>query len=392
MMLEAQDPIVEEERRRAARLLLARPFLADTGPDPEVFALVRRHQTWLQSWFTDQLGYRLAVDVEFARLHKRPVPGGLPRPARSRSGASFDRRRYALLCLVLAALERQEVQTTLSQLAEEVKLLAASAEGVTALDLDRYAERQGFVDAVRFLVEHGVLSLTDGDDAEFVEGRGDALYDVDARRAAQLLTAPVPPSLAAGPAELATETYPPTDEGANRRIRHRLMRRLLEEPALYFDELDEAERAYLAKQRPYLLGQVQTAVGLPVEVRREGVVLVDAAGVMSDLVFPAAGTVSHAALLLAGFLAERARERGGEGEIAVPKTLLLSETERLLARFGRYWSKVYRDDPRGAERLLDDTLDRLEALRLAERRPEAVRPLPASARFQAVTPEESTDA
>lgn len=391
-MIEGQDPIVLEERRRAVRLLLARPFLADTGPDPEGFALVRRHQGWLQGWFADQLGYRLAVDVEFARLHKRPVPGGLPRPARSRSGASFDRRRYALLCLVLAALERQEVQTTLSQLAEEVKLLSASAEGVAALDLDRYAERQGFVDAVRFLVEHGVLSLTDGDDAEFVEGRGDALYDVDARRAAQLLTAPVPPSLAASPGELAAETYPPTDEGASRRTRHRLMRRLLEEPALYLEALDDAERAYLAKQRPYLLGQVQIAVGLPVEVRREGLVLVDVAGVMSDLGFPAGGTVNHAALLLSGFLAERARASGGEGEVAVPKTLLLAETERLLARLGRYWSKVYRDDPRGAERLLGDALEKLEALRLAERRPEAVRPLPAIARFQAVTPEESTDA
>jgi len=385
----AEGAAVAEERRRAVRLLLTRPFLADSGAEAETFALVRRHQHWLQDWFGEQLGYRLVVDVEFARLHKRPVPGALARRERTRSGTPFDRRRYALVCLVLAALEGEEIQTTLTDLAEKVRLLTLAEDEIEAFDLERFAERQSFVDAVRFLVGWGILSLTDGDDHKFVDGEGDALYDVDGRRLTQLLTAALPPSLAASPEELGTETYPPTDEGANRRSRHRLMRRLVEEPVLYHDALGDAERAYLTSQRHYLLGQVETAIGLPVEVRREGLMLVDDGGAMSDLTFPATGTVNHAALLFADFLG-RQGEAGEEPWAGLGE--LRAESERLLGEYGRHFSKVYREHPEGAQRLLDDALERLAEFGLAELHPEGVRPRPAIARFRAdLRKEESGD-
>jgi uncharacterized protein (TIGR02678 family) len=382
----ASEALLHDERRRALRLLLTRPLLGDAGPDPEGFALVRRHAGWLREWCAEQLGYRLVVETELARLHKRPAPGALPRPARTRSGTPFDARRYALLCLILAALERTGVQTTLSTLAEEVKLLA-SAEPVRPVELERHTERQGFVDAVRLLVEQGVLQLTDGDDTQFVEGRGDALYDVDGRRLAQLLTIPVPAELL-GPDDLATEVYPHTDEGANRRLRHRLMRRLIEEPVLYLADLDEAERAYLATQRHFLVARAVEATGLEAEVRREGVALIDDSGRVSDVAFPSHGTVAHAALLLSERLAERARRAGaGEGDPpaappVVPWMELHAAAEELLARFGRYWSKAYRDDPGGPDRLLSDALDRLEELALIIRHPEGVEPRPAIARYR----------
>lgn len=377
----AQEQL-EEERRQAVRLLLGRPLVGAEGPDPDAFALVRRHATWLREWFGDQLGYRLVVETDLARLHKRPPPDGLPRPARTRSGTPFDGRRYAVLCLVLAALERTELQTTLSTLAEEVKLLAASEE-VRPLELERHTERQGFVDAVRLLVEQGVLRLADGDDTEFVEGRGDALYDVDGRRLAQILSLPVPPDLQ-GPEDLDVDVYPHTEEGQNRRLRHRLMRRLVEEPVLYLDALDEAERSYLASQRHFLVSRAVAATGLDAEVRREGVALIDAPGRTTDVTFPGQGTVAHAALLLAERLAERARRSGAAtGErVTVPFAELHGVAGELLDRFGRYWSKAYRDDPAGPGRLLADALEKLEELALVARRPEGVEPLPAIARYR----------
>ena len=66
---------IAEEQRRAVRLLLAHPFVSDERPDPDTFALVRRHARELQRWFAEQLGYRLVVDTELARLHKCPAPG-----------------------------------------------------------------------------------------------------------------------------------------------------------------------------------------------------------------------------------------------------------------------------------------------------------------------------
>lgn len=384
------DEILREERRQGVRALLARPFLADEFADLHLFALIRRHGRWLQGWFTEQMGYRLVIDTDFARLHKRPAPEARPRPLKTRSGAPFDPRRYALGCLILAALERVEMQTTLSDLATQVRLLAASEEGVRDLDLERYAERLGFVDAVRWLVDLGVLSLTDGDESSFVEGRGDALYDIHGRRLTQLLAAPIPPALAAEPGDLAQEIYPATDEGANRRLRHRLMRRLVEEPVLYLEDLDEAELAYLTSQRHYLSRQVTEATGMTVEVRREGLAAIDPGDRLSDLAFPSSGTVSHAALLLGEHLAARGRDLESNGDGMVPRSELSSLMKGLLERYGRFWRQQYRnrdgDDPDGAGRLLDEALERLESMGLVQSRAEGVAPRPAVARLRPAEP------
>lgn len=389
-----------EERRAAVRLLLRHPLITDERPDPDVFALVRRHGAELRTWFREQLGYRLVVDHEQARLFKHRPPGALARPARSRYGKAFDRRRYALLCLVLAALERSEVQTVLSALAEEVKLLASATGGVAPLDLERTAERRCFVDAVRHLVGLGVLRETDGDDTAFVRGAGgDVLYDVDSRLLARMLAAPVPPSLADGPDDLSAETYPPTDDGRNLRIRHRLMRRLIEEPVVYFDDLADDERAYLTWQRAYLIRQVEDWTGLAVEVRREGLAAVDAGGGLTDVVFPSTSSVAHAALLFADELAHRLRaagdaagnagdEAGGTDPAAVPRGELLEIVGRLFAR--HRWAKTYREAPAGAELLLDHAIRYLASLRLVRRLPEGVRPLPAIARYRVAGADEES--
>jgi uncharacterized protein (TIGR02678 family) len=382
MMDEATGALLAEEQQRAVRLLLAHPFAADSRPDSEAFAFVRRHARELQRWFAEQLGYRLVVDAEFARLHKRPAPGARLRTLRTRSQAPFDPRRYALLCLVLAALERLEVQTVLSELAEQVALLAASEEGVRRLNLESHAERQAFVDAVRWLVEIGVLTLADGEDTAFLEGRGDALYDIHSRRLSQLLTAAVPSAPPADPEELAADVYPDTEEGANRRSRHRLMRRLVEEPVLYVRDLDEGERTYLTLQRHYLAGQVTSRTGLAVEVRREGLAAIDPEGRLTDLAFPASGTVSHAALLLAEHLADRGRTAAGSPAL-VPEEELRATLGVLLERYGHLWSRAYCDD---SGRLLTEALERLEHLGLIARRAGGVEPLPAVARYKAEEP------
>jgi len=386
--------LVQEERRRAVRLLLRRPFVTDDGPAAEDLALVRRHAEELKKWFRELLGYRLVVDHEMARLHKRrppevPAAGRREpdaRPALTRTGRPFDRRRYSLLCLVLAALESLELQTVLSALAVEVQGLAADADGVAALDLEQFSERQCFVDAVRFLVDLGILKLADGDDVAFVRGSGDALYDVDGRRLTQMLSAAVPPSLADGPEELGEDLYAPTEDGANRRLRHRLMRRLVEQPVLYVDELDEDERAYLTWQRSYLVRQVEEWTGLEVEVRREGLAAIDPDGDLSDVAFPGTSHAAHAALLIADELARR--RRGGEAGAAVPRGELLELAAEILGRHS--WRAAYREDPTGAE-LLDGALEVLARLGLVHRRPEGVEPLAAVARYRFVEFTETVD-
>lgn len=381
---ERLDAMVGEERRHAVRALLRRPFITADGSHAEVFTLVRRHRDVLAEWFQSELGYRLVVESDFARLHKLPPPVPLAhRRLDTRAGQPFDARRYVLFCLVLAALEQMGDQTTLDQLAEAVKLHAVEIDGFE-VDFDRVADRRAFTHAVRAVVDLGVLDLRDGDEERFArkEEGGDALYQVRHRRMARVLSAPVPPSSAEEPDRIGVEPYPETSEGRTRRSRHRVMRLLVEEPVCYFEELDEEDRAYLMSQRGRISRQLEAFCGFEVELRAEGIATIDATGETSDLLFPSEGTVAHAALLLAEELGRRARASAG-GDVTMTLAEIETYTGMLAERYGRYWRADLISDPQARRQLAELALERLEAFRLIRRVDAGVRVCPAVARFAA---------
>src|SRR5699024_2078225 len=175
-------------------------------------------------------------------------------------------------------------------------------------------ERSDLVAAIRLLLTHGVLVRVAGDEESYVSAGGDALYDVDRRVLATMLSTAHGPGLLAadlGPTpsieeiEVALHSEPPayTEEESNRRLRHAVSRRLLCDPVVYYDELPEAERAYLIGQRVQLTRRLAEATGLVPELRAEGIALVDPDDHLTDVRMPEQGTDGHATLLLAEQLA-----------------------------------------------------------------------------------------
>src|SRR6266436_6165025 len=111
------------ERRRAIAALLRRPLLTPGEKGASDFMLVRRHTAWLREWFMRHCQWTLHVESELARLRK--TPGDLndsTRPLLDTKEQSFTRRRYVVLCLALAVLEKSERQTVLRRLASPASL------------------------------------------------------------------------------------------------------------------------------------------------------------------------------------------------------------------------------------------------------------------------------
>lgn len=376
-----------EELRRATRALLRRPLLRASD---EAFVLVRRYATELREWFDRNAGWRLHIDSEVARLVKQPATTGDPTyPARDvRSRQSFGRRRYVLACLALAALERAEAQVTLGRLAEQVVLGAADpelAEAGVVFTLERREERADLVAVVRLLIDLGVLRRVAGDEESFVKDTGDVLYDVARRALASLLASPRGPSTVGSETgfeeRLAALTYelpPTTDDLRNQRIRHRLTRRLLDEPVLYFDELDDDERAYLTSQRAAITGRITERTGLVAEIRAEGIAMVDPYDDLTDTRMPDNGTEGHATLLVAEHLA-RHRDR------AVSVEELHGYVRRQAREHRTYWRRDATAPGAEAE-LTEAALGKLAALRLISRDAAQVRALPAIARYAVAEP------
>lgn len=381
------------EQRRAARALLRRPLLRAHGPGSEDFPLVRRHAGMLRGWFDRNTGWRLTVDTEGARLAKQaPSTSDPTHPARDpRSGVPFGRRRYVLVCLALAVLERAEAQITLGQLAEGVILAAADEDLVRAgveFRLEGREERGDLVAVVRLLLSLGVIARVAGDEDSYVRDAGDALYDVERRALAGVLAAPRGPSTIDAAtfderfAALADVPTGHTDELRNRALRHHLTSRLLDDPVLYYDTLTPEELAYLNGQRAAILRRITDLTGLVPEVRAEGIAMVDPDDDLTDVRMPETGTDGHVALLLAGHLAETSSEAD-----ATP--IPLSELERLTRGWARehraYWRKAATAPGAEAE-LVADAVRRLEALSLVTRVDDGVRPRPALARYAVDTP------
>jgi uncharacterized protein (TIGR02678 family) len=384
----------DRDLARATRALLRDPLLRH-GAAPDAFRLVRRHATELRGWFDQNTGWRLHVDSEVARLFKVAEPESTPthptHPAREpRSRLPFGRRRYVLLCLALSVLERADAQITLGRLAEGIIVAAGddrlAAAGVT-FELSGREERGDLVAVVRVLLELGALARVAGEEEAFVREAGDVLYDVERRVLAVLISAPRGPStIAAGNFEtrlraLIAEPEPVSDDLRTRAIRHRITRRLLDDPVVYYDELSEAELAYLTSQRSALTKRISERAGLVAEIRAEGIAMVDPRDELTDVRMPEVGTDGHVALLLTEYLAARADD-GGAG---CPVDELYALVRRLAGEHRSYWRRSTRDP--GAEvGLVEHALERLAALRLIRRAGDAVHPLPALARFGLAAP------
>jgi len=375
-----------EELRRAARALLRRPLLRASD---DLFVLVRRYAPELREWFTRNTGWRLTVDSEVARLAKQPAntaDGSYPaRDVRSRQ--PLGRRRYVLVCLALAALERAELQITLGQLAEQLVLGAADpalVEAGVAFSLQGREQRSDVVAVVRLLLDLGVLRRVAGDEEAFVAQTGDALYDVERRVLAALLAAPRGPSTVTATefeqrlAALTYELPATTDDLRNLRIRHRLTRALLDEPVLYYAELTEAELSYLTSQRAAITARITELTGLVAEARAEGIAMVDPLDELTDVRMPDTGTDGHATLLLAEYLAS-------QSEQAVTLTELCEYLRRQASEHRTYWRRTA-TDPGAEVELTQTALARLAALRLVERRGDRIHPRPALARYRLAAP------
>lgn len=289
-----------EDFQRAARILLAHPLVTRRWPDPGALGLVRRWETPLAHELSRVLGYRLDVGRTCARLYRRSASLSVHRGPTLGTGRSLGRWSCSLLCLALAALESLGEQTTLSGLAEEI-LRLRSGDDDLPVDLTQYDQRRALADAVGWLEERGVVTLRDGaadrwlSDAE----EGDALYDVDRDAASRLLVAS--PSVlrdVEGPEDFLVDPYPPTAEGDQSRLRHRLARRLVEAPVVLYADLAPDELGHLRQRRSRIVDALQRLTGASVEARAEGMSLIDpVAAPISVEIFPSRGSEAHAALL-----------------------------------------------------------------------------------------------
>lgn len=386
---------LRDELRSALRALLTTPLMTATHTD---FAAVRRHAQTLQEWFAREVGWPLQVGRDHARLYKRP--GDLLDDTRGLPG--YDRRRYVLLCLGCAVLERAEPQITLKLLGDQLLALAQDdrlADYGFGFTLRSPHERRELVAVCRTLLELGVLNHVAGEEEAYIKGEGnghdhtqDALYDIRRGALAGMLAAVRGPST--WPVEespitfderllsLVEEYAPDNEEGQRTLLRHGISRRLLDDPVLYLDALDNDARTYFSNQRGVMAMRLADAAGLVPEQRAEGVALIDENATLTDVAMPSEGTEAHVTLLVAEFIASQPRPKQHEDLTPLSIARIAQYIVEVRPVHGNYWRKSAHEP--GAEQDLARTaLARLRSLQLIAMHGRNITALPALARFSA---------
>jgi uncharacterized protein (TIGR02678 family) len=368
------------ERQRAVRALLRDPLITPTS-HPEELALVRRHAAALRASFGNILGYTLVVEAGFARLVKDPLDPAAPvRPARKATAteAPFTSRGYAVLALVAAAISapRPGDQLLISALVEQVRVDAVTC----GIDVeDSLADRRHIVAAVAFLARWGYITETDGSAAAWADGRQpEALLTVNRALLPHLLAQPLRHFT------LASETWAVRPGESPRR---RLRRRLIENPLLAREDLDDDERDVLSRERSELTRTLDEFAGLVLEVRAEGALLYDPEGSLTDVEFPGTGSLKQAALLVLGEVSGRGRpgaavavsDDATVAGVLVPWPDLDEIVSGLAQRYAKAWRNDYVNEPR---RLRDDVVDLLGSLGLTVALDTGLAVRPAAARYR----------
>jgi uncharacterized protein (TIGR02678 family) len=283
------------EFQRAARLLLRRPLI--TSKDPEAFAMVRRWEQVLGNEFSQKFGYRLDVSRTAARLLRRPASLSAQRGARLPNGRPMSRWGYVYFALVLAALEQPGRQVLASELLDRIEQRARGDDHLS-LDSRDYAQRKGFSDAVKYLGYLGVLTVRDGDVDSIVDD-GQVLFDIDRDAAAMCLVAS--PSILREVTTVDDFIATPTSGSTAVRstnARQRLNRRLIDQPVVTVDDLDDDEYQLAWRNRRREADNITRLTGCDVELRAEGMALIDVqVEPVSGDRFPGNDSVAHASLL-----------------------------------------------------------------------------------------------
>lgn len=283
------------EMQRAARALLRRPLV--TSRQGEDFRLILKWETVLRNEFGQKLGYRLDVSRSAARLLRRPASLTAHRGARLGTGRSLSRWGYVYLCLTLAALEHPGHQVLASELLTRIAQLARGDDRLQ-LDSTEFVQRRAFRDAVRYLEELGVLSVRDGD-VDSLLSEGQVLWDIDRDAAAMCMVAS--PSVLRSVSsvdDFIAEPTPSDGDGRSRRARHMLNRRVIDQPVVLPADLSANEADLAWRNRRREADNLARLTGCEIELRREGIALIDHPGQpIGDAQFPGANAAAHAALL-----------------------------------------------------------------------------------------------
>ena len=353
--------------------------------DKDLYYTVRHELREIERFVREYTGWRVMSNDRVVKLEKTPVQ------AKAYMGITEfkDSLDYAMFCGLLMYLEDME-DTESFLLSEFIEQLEIWMRDCYPLDWTMFTHRKSLIRMMQYAQRMGLVIVHEGDVdslSEDISGGSGMLYENTG------LSRYFPVNYPGDAGDIRSHTdFEKEDELADTergyfRI-NRVYRRLLTEPAMYWDGSDdEADSYYLKNQRQAVMSHLHESLGGRLDIHRNAAFYVweeedDPAG---DI-FPKKSTIADILLLVCAGLQERAYIHREDDTVVIP----VGEFEELVMssrrRYGEAWSKEYRE--MDGKRLIREVIDTMTAWMMLSEGEREVVLYPAAFKFAGYYPEE----
>lgn len=257
-----------------------------------------------------------------------------------------SKEEYAFLCILLMFLEEKDTQEQfiLSQLTEYI---AANMPG-EAVEWTLYTNRRRLIRVLRYSVSQGILKITDGSDDVFMEDvSGEVLYENTGASRYFMRSFSHDIMEYTSPEDFSESEWFHVDEDRGMARRHRVYKRRLFAPAMYYGDGSPGDFEYLKYYRNRLIDDLEKTFDCQIHIYRGSAYLMSGEECRIGKVFPENKVISDICLLVSGEVRERIIK--GEWKLSADETCMADRIvfEHMLSdvreKYGSGFTKNYRE-------------------------------------------------
>ncbi|MDK2806775.1 MAG: hypothetical protein PWQ94_1939 [Thermoanaerobacterium sp.] len=312
-----------------------------TKDDTEMFNRIRDNEKKLRSFVEDKLGYRLIVNPLLIKLEK--IPGDAEEWMGIEEFQSpMD---YAFLCLLLAFLEDMGIgdQFILSNITEYIEM---QYDGIESVDWTLFKHRKSLVRVLNFAEKLKMIKVDDGEQERFAENRDiEVLYENTglSRYFMRIMNSEISE-------EMTLDDFMKDDRYEDNKVlerRHRVYRKLLLSPAVYYEGPDDQDFIYIKNYRNTIEKDFDDYLDSKLHIHKTSAYIIFDENKYATSYFPDNKNISDIVLQIAYVLREMIDSGnlnvGVDDHIEITEGQFMNIISDVKNRFKSGWSKVYAD-------------------------------------------------
>lgn len=334
----------QEKIREAVEALLENFWVTKEGQS-NAYYLVREHENFLRSYFSEKFNYSLTVNRYFARLEKIPAE-----VEDWMQVAEFKASRdYAFLCSLLAFLEKKGVDEMFifAHLLEEVKAIYPED-----IRWENYDHRKSLIRAIKFANKMGIIKVIDGSVSDFGGNEKNIRVLYQNTVLSRYFLRVIHNDLYRFTLDDMLEGKHDDNEfSAELKRSHKVYRKLFITPSVHREECKNDEFEYIVRYRERLKNDVEQTTGYRFELFNNQAFLTTDQNKMIRTLYVSEKAISDIALHFGSLIREKYLAKqlvpNNKGNIELTIHQFRDLVLECKGLFGRGWGADYRDDKKG---------------------------------------------